>query len=175
MNEETDQVEGEVDPSDAELDGVAGMDHRYMTFELDHQFYGIELASVQEIVRAQRATQVPDVPSFVRGVINLRGTVVPVVDVRRRMGMEPIDTDERTCVIVCSFRGEGIGLVVDSVCDVVQVTEEEIIESSSGHTEGGGNDEMIRGLVRQDDGVKILLNLDEVLADLGELESATAA
>ena len=85
MSEALDRVEvdGEVEAATSDVEGVAGMDHRYMTFELDSQFYGIELASVQEIVRAQRATPVPDVPDFVRGVINLRGTVVPVVDVRR--------------------------------------------------------------------------------------------
>ena len=173
MSATSNQEEVPVEPTEAKRD--VGSSQRYLTFELADQFYGIELARVQEIVRSQSLTPVPDVPDYVRGVINLRGTVVPVVDVRRRMMMEPRDQDERTCVIVCSFRDEGVGLVVDTVCDVVSVVESEIVESGQGRGDGSANEQMLRGLVRQEDGVKILIDLDEMLSADGRAESTSAA
>ena len=123
--DETEEVEGELEGRAGRIAEMSG--DRHLTFELAEQVYGIPLERVQEIVRVQRATPVPDLPDYIRGVINLRGTVVPVVDVRTRLGLALREEDERTCVVVCSFRGEGIGLIVDTVCDVVEIHDSNIV------------------------------------------------
>ena len=166
---EVDELDEEtVDARAAEISG-----DRHLTFLLAEQVYGIPLERVQEIVRVQRATPVPDLPEYIRGVINLRGTVVPVVDVRTRLGLAKRDEDERTCVVVCSFRGEGIGLIVDTVCDVVAIDESNIIDAGSGHADG--TDQMLRGLHRSEELVTILICLDRMLADDRETDAVVAA
>ncbi len=163
-----DETGSDATAATAEISG-----ERHLTFELAEQVYGIELARVQEIVRVQPPTPVPDLPDYVRGVINLRGTVVPVVDVRTRLGLEQRDQDERTCVVVCSFRGEGIGLIVDTVCDVVEIQESKVVATNAGHTES--NDQMLRGLHRSDEIVTILICLDRMLADDRDADAVAAA
>ncbi|MCB9726393.1 MAG: purine-binding chemotaxis protein CheW [Spirochaetaceae bacterium] len=162
-----DELEGHLD------DEVANEGSgRHLTFQLAGQVYGIELRRVREIVRAQRATPVPDVPDYVLGVMNLRGTVVPVVDARRRMGIQAREADERTCVIVCSYEGEGVGVVVDTVCDVIDVDEADVVEARS---EVSTRNAMIRGLVRTTAGVRILLCLDRLLERQARSDESVAA
>ena len=108
-------------------DSLAG---KYLTFILDNEEYGIALLKVKEIIGMMPITAVPQTPKYVKGVINLRGKVIPVVDLRLRFGMEQIDYTERTCIIVVEMQGQSsavqVGMVVDSVSEVLNVTAEEI-------------------------------------------------
>lgn len=139
---------------------------RYLTFRLGTESYGIGVLAVQEIIRITAITPVPQLPAHLRGVINLRGRIVPVVDLRRRFGL-PADTDgERACIVVVQIRtaARGIiplGLVVDAV--------EEVLTIAAGDIEpppefGCAVDiSFLRGLARVHDAVKALLDIDRVL------------
>ncbi|MHC4886759.1 MAG: chemotaxis protein CheW [Planctomycetota bacterium] len=98
-------------------------ENRFLTFRLGDEDYGIEIRHVIEIVGIQKITDVPDMPDFVKGVINLRGQVIPVMDVRLRFHMDPRDYDERTCVIVVQLETATVGLVVDTVQEVREIME----------------------------------------------------
>ena len=101
---------------------------RYLTFTIDSETYGIEIKYVMEIVGLQRITAMPEMPEYVKGIINLRGKIIPVMDVRLRFGKESRAYDDRTCVIVISYHDMLYGLIVDSVSDVLSIADEEISE-----------------------------------------------
>lgn len=91
---------------------------RFLTFRLANEDYGLEIRYVTEIIGIQKITEVPDMPCFVKGVINLRGKVIPVMDVRARFSLPERDYDERTCIVVVNVEEKSVGLVVDKVNDV---------------------------------------------------------
>ena len=98
---------------------------KYLTFQLGDEIFGLEILKVQEIIGMQNVTQIPRTPSHVRGVINLRGQVIPVVDLRLKFGMASHEDTERTCIIVVQLSGEGgqvtVGIIVDEVSEVLDV------------------------------------------------------
>ncbi|MCA9512671.1 MAG: chemotaxis protein CheW [Myxococcota bacterium] len=150
---------GRVDPPDD-----VALREQFLTFEIAGETYGVALSSVDEIIGFQRMTVVPDAAGAVVGVINLRGTVVPVVDVRRRFGMEAREVDERTCIIVVHVRDESIGLLVDTVSEVVDAPAAAIEKAPRSAADPSATS-MIRGLVRVEDDVKILLDVERLLFD----------
>lgn len=101
---------------------------KFLTFSLGNESYGIEIRYVTEIIGIQPITEIPDLPEYVKGIINLRGKIIPVMDVRLRFNKEPKDYNDRTCVIVVDIRDAAIGLVVDSVSEVIAIPEQNIIE-----------------------------------------------
>lgn len=135
---------------------------RYLTFALATEEYGIEIRFVTEIVGLQKITEVPDMPDFIRGVINLRGKVIPVMDMRSRFRKEPMGYHERTCIIVVDIQDKTVGLVVDKVNDVVDIPQAQIAPPPSG---GKGKEGYIQGLGKIGDQVKILLDVDRLLGD----------
>ncbi len=146
------------DPYDEDEDTLSS---RYLTFHLGREDYGIEIRHVIEIVGIQKITEVPDMPDFVKGVINLRGQVIPVMDVRLRFKMEPQDYDERTCVIVVDVGGSIVGLIVDTVQEVVEIPPENISPAPGlGKTE---KSRYIMGMARVGEEVKILLDMGTLL------------
>lgn len=150
---------------------------KYLTFTLDREEYGIGILKIKEIIGMMPITAVPQTPEFVKGVINLRGKVIPVVDLRLRFGMEEIEYTERTCIIVVEIGGESgevmIGIVVDSVSEVLNIKAEDIEETPSFGTKL--NTDYILGMAKMDGGVKILLDIDHVLRAETLAESAGGA
>lgn len=144
------------------------MKDRYLTFRVGDEVYGIEIAYVTEIVGMQKITEVPDMPDFVRGVINLRGQVIPVIDVRARFHMEDRPYDDRTCVVVIRLNETSIGLVVDTVNEVMDIPASQVSPPPK-LGQGGGN-RYIKGMGKVGDEVKILLDAGKLLFD-NELES----
>jgi purine-binding chemotaxis protein CheW len=143
---------------------------KYLTFHLGDEDYGIEIRHVLEIVGIQRITEVPDMPGFVRGVINLRGQVIPVIDVRLRFGMEAREYDDRTCTIVVMINETQVGLIVDTVSEVRDIPEENV--SAPPEIGRGQASQYIMGMAKVGDEVKILLDVqrllfEEELAQLG--------
>ncbi len=134
---------------------------KYLTFQLGGEEYGIEIRHVTEVVGLQKITAVPDMPEFVKGVINLRGQVIPVMDVRTRFMMEPRDYDDRTCVVVVDIKETSIGLVVDEVQEVLDIPENRIEPPPRVSQRSGSR--FIQGLGKMDDAVKILLNVTRLL------------
>ena len=140
----------------------------YLTFTLADETYGIGILKAKEIIGMMSITSVPKTPDFVKGVINLRGKVIPVIDLRLKFEMESIPYSERTCIIVVEIDGESgtvlIGIVVDAVSEVVNITQEEIEETPAF---GSRLDtDYILGMAKIEDGVKILLNIDKVLSSV---------
>lgn len=149
---------------------------KYLTFGLAEEEYGISILKVKEIIGMMSITSVPQMPAFVKGVINLRGKVIPVVDLRLKFGMEAIAYTERTCIIVVEIESRAgtiqIGLVVDSVSEVLNIKGEDIEEAP---TFGAKlNTDYILGMAKIGRGVKILLDIDRVLSaeDVAVLKEA---
>jgi purine-binding chemotaxis protein CheW len=149
---------------------------KYLTFKLGPEEYGLEILKVQEIIKMMEITRIPRMPEFMRGVINLRGKVIPVVDLRLKFEMAHIDQTEKTCVIVVQIGGQDkkltIGIIVDEVSEVLDI-EAHDIEPPPGM---GGNvaTDFILGMAKSRGGVKILLDIEKVLsaAELSVLENS---
>jgi len=162
------------DATSAKTDGRAG---KYLIFHLGNAEFGIQVQKVREIMGVQDITQVPQTPMHVKGVINLRGKVIPVVDLRLKFGMEGVEYTHRTCIVVVqvsSPRGAMLmGVVVDGVAEVLQVAPADIEDTPSfGQDVAVPN---IMGLAKIKGKVKILLDIDQVMGahDLMALELAT--
>ena len=134
---------------------------KFLTFRVGDEDYGIEIRRVTEIIGIQKITAVPDMPEFVKGVINLRGKVIPVLDMRRRFSLEDRDYDERTCIVVVDVAEAAVGLVVDTVNEVADIPEEQI--EPAPEINKGGNNLMIQGLGKVGEEVKILLDVNKLL------------
>ncbi len=149
--------------------GVKSMHNKegkYLTFSMADEEYGISILKIKEIIGMMPITTVPQTPEFVKGVINLRGKVIPVVDLRTRFGMESIDYTERTCIIVVEIQVQSgtvmIGIVVDAVSEVLNIKGDDIEETP---TFGAKlNTDYILGMAKMEGGVKILLDIDRVLS-----------
>lgn len=141
---------------------------RYLTFHLGGEDYGLEIRHVTEIISIQKITDVPDLPDFIKGVINLRGQVIPTLDLRLRFGLPPKDYDERTCVIITKMNDIPVGVIVDTVNEVMNIPPENISPPPS--VQKGVAHRFIEGLGRVGDSVKIILNAEKLLHD-DELEA----
>lgn len=139
---------------------------KYLTFSLGDEEYGIGILQVKEIIGMMSITSVPRTPNFVKGVINLRGKVIPVVDLRLRFSMKEAEYTERTCIIVVEIIGNTgefvIGIVVDSVSEVLNINGDEIEPAPAFGAKL--NTEYILGMAKLESGVKILLEIDRVLS-----------
>lgn len=132
----------------------------YLTFHLHGEDYGIETCHVIEIIGVQEIARVPKTPPFIIGVINLRGQVIPVVEVRCRFGFDVKKYDESTCIVVVRLAEETVGLVVDRVNEVVEI-DVDLIERAP--RAAGEQINYMSGLAKCNDGVKILLDLEKFL------------
>lgn len=146
-------------------DHLAG---KYLTFDLADEQFGIRILKVREIIRVMNTTRVPGAPSYVRGVVNLRGRIIPVLELRARFGLDAIEDGDRTCIVVVEVERDGrhvqMGLLVDSVCEVLMVTEDDVEPPPEfgGAVEGT----LLMGIARTEDDVRILLDVDRVVVDV---------
>ncbi len=144
---------------------VSNREGKYLTFSMAKEEYGISIIKIKEIIGMMPITSVPRTPTFVKGVINLRGKVIPVVDLRMRFGLPSMDYTERTCIIVVEIQGPTgtilIGIVVDSVSEVLNIKGNDIEDTPTFGTRL--NTDYIRGMAKMQGGVKILLDIDRVL------------
>jgi purine-binding chemotaxis protein CheW len=135
---------------------------KYLTFHIDREDFGIEIRHVTEIIGIQKITEVPDMPEFVKGVINLRGKVIPVMDVRIRFKLPFRDYDDRTCIIVVNMDDTAVGLIVDKVNEVVDIADNQIEPPPRS---GRASSRYIQGLGKIAEEVKILLDVNSLLYD----------
>jgi purine-binding chemotaxis protein CheW len=149
--------------SGAQSDQRAG---KYLTFQLASEEFGIRVLKVREIMGLQEITAVPQTPAHVKGVINLRGKVVPVVDLRLKFGLPAAEYTQRTCIIVTQIQGESgpvmMGIVVDGVSEVLNLTAQEIEDTPDFGDEAGVR--YLLGMAKVKGKVKILLDIDQVLS-----------
>jgi purine-binding chemotaxis protein CheW len=164
---------------DQAVSAMADKEGKYLTFSLADEEYGVGILKIKEIIGMMPITTVPQTPEFVRGVINLRGKVIPVMDLRLRFGMNSMEYTDRTCIIVVEMAGDAgtvqIGVVVDSVSEVLNIKGEDIEETPTFGT--NLNTEYILGMAKMEGGVKILLDIDRVLRqeDITSIENASLA
>jgi len=141
--------------------------NQYLTFELDGETFALEIAKVREVLDFTSVTRVPQMPQFMRGVINLRGSVVPVVDMRLKFGMPPAGRTINTCIIIVEIDMDGemvaLGALADSVKEVVELESADIEPAPRIGTRL--NTDFIRGMGKKEDSFLILLNIDRVFSD----------
>ncbi len=137
--------------------------NKYLSFIIGEEEYGIEISCVKEIINIVTITQVPSTPNYIKGIINLRGDIIPVIDIRTRFFMEEKSYDELTCVIVIEHQDNNIGLIVDSVTEVKYIKESDISLPPS--TKLSFSNQFIKNLGRMNDKVILLLELDKLLYD----------
>lgn len=150
---------------DKAVEAIADREGKYLTLTLADEEYGISIIKIREIIGMMKITTIPQTPEFVKGVINLRGKVIPVLDLRLRFGMEAIEYTDRTCIIVVEIEGQAgtvmIGIVVDAVSEVLLIKGEDIEDTP---TFGAKlNTEHILGMAKVEGQVKILLDIGCVL------------
>jgi len=139
---------------------------KYLTFQLANEEFGIRVLKVREIMGLQEITAVPQTPAHIKGVINLRGKVVPVIDLRLKFGLEAAEYTQRTCIIVTQVQGESgsilMGIVVDGVSEVLNLTAQEIEDTPDFGEAIAGH--YLLGMAKVKGKVKILLDIDRVLS-----------
>lgn len=145
--------------------GASARGGKYLTFALGNEEYGLEILKVREIIGYMDITAVPRTPSYVKGVINLRGQVISVIDLRAKFGMERAERTEQTCIVVVEIAQAGrklsIGIVVDRVSEVLNIASEHIEDAPTFGT--AVETDFILGMGKLGDAVKILLDIDRVL------------
>jgi len=139
-----------------------GEERQLVVFQLGAELYGVDIARVHEIIRLQKITRVPRAPSFVEGVINLRGKVIPVVDLRRRFGLPTGEHTRATRIVVVEIGDQVVGLIVDSVSEVLRVNTSTVEPPSP--VVAGIDSEYLHGIAKLPERLVILLDLDRVLA-----------
>lgn len=140
---------------------------KFLTFILGNENYGIEIKHVTEIIGIQPVTEVPELPEYIRGIINLRGKIIPVMDVRLRFRKLFREYNDRTCIIVIDIKDVSIGLIVDSVSEVLSIPENEIVTPPEVSKNGN---KYIKGIGKVGSEVKLILDCEKLL-DEDEVEN----
>ncbi len=135
---------------------------RFLTFSMGKEVFGIEIKYVTEIIGMQAITEVPEVPGYVKGIINLRGKIIPVIDVRLKFKKEPMAYNDRTCIVVIDINDVSVGLIVDNVAEVLTIADEDIASPPSNKT--GFENRYVKGIGKSGGEVKLLLDCDKLLA-----------
>jgi len=172
-------MSNEIKTMDQAVKLMANREGKYLTFILAGEEYGIGILKIKEIIGMMTITTIPQTPPFVKGVINLRGKVIPVIDLRLKFGMEAMAYTDRTCIVVVEISAESgnvlVGIVVDTVSEVLNIKANDIENPPTFGT--AMNTEFILGMAKVNGGVKILLDIDKVMnsEDIALLPSAAAA
>jgi purine-binding chemotaxis protein CheW len=167
----------EIKTMDQAMKAMVNREGKYLTFTLAEEEYGIGILKVKEIIGIMGITTVPQTPDYVKGVINLRGKVIPVVDLRLKFGMEAMDYTERTCIIVVEIEEDKrkiqMGIVVDAVSEVMNIKAGDIEDTPNFGSRL--NTEYILGMAKIGGKVKILLDIGQVLSDSELVTTLSAA
>lgn len=136
------------------------MKGRYLTFSLDNEVYALKISYVTEIIGIQPITVVPELPDYIRGIINLRGRIIPVMDVRIRFNKDFKEYNDRTCVIIVDINDTSIGLIVDSVAEVIGIPETDIVPPPEMNQEGN---RYIGGIGKVGSELKLIVDCQKLL------------
>lgn len=139
---------------------------KYVTFRSGGEYYGLKIEYVNEIVVYQEITQIPETADYIMGLINLRGKIIPVIDVRIRFKQEPKEYTDRTCIIVLKVQDVTVGLIVEQIAEVVEITQDNIVDPPTlGKEEKAIQNRYIYGIGKVGDSVKMLLDPEKILKD----------
>lgn len=137
----------------------------YMTFKSGNEYFGLKIQYVNEIIQIQSITAVPETEEYIKGLINLRGKIIPVIDVRLRFGQEPFEYDDRTCIIVIMVNDTMVGLIVEKIAEVVEIKDSDILPPPTISRKDQASRKYIYGIGKVGDTVKLLLDPDKLLRD----------
>ncbi len=154
-NEETDELEG--------LEEEDSQKGKFMTFQIGKEFFGISISYVNEIIAMQPIAAIPEVDDYIKGLINLRGKIIPVIDVRVRFKMEPTEYTDRTCIIVIDVKSTMIGLIVEKIAEVDTIADESIMPPPSLGRKDHERNKYVYGLARTGDMVKLLIDPERLI------------
>ena len=149
--------------SEYDEEAEESLDERYLTFMLADDEFGINISYVTEIIGILAITFVPDLPSFVKGIINLRGQIIPVIDVRLRFQKEPIEYNDRTCVIVLQIKDLSIGFIVDSVAACCPIPHESVIEPPASQRKY--HQKYVSGIGKMTDKIVLILDCEKLIGE----------
>jgi purine-binding chemotaxis protein CheW len=133
---------------------------RFLTFALGEEVFGIEIRYVKEIIGMQPITRLPEVPDYIKGIINLRGKIIPVIDVRLKFKKEAVEYNDRTCIIVIETSDMSVGLIVDNVAEVIAIDDENIVPPPDARA--GIQNRYINGIGKVGSEVKLLLDCERL-------------
>lgn len=162
---ETSELKGRTEEGQTAANERDAQKGKYMTFKSGNEYFGLEIQYVNEIIQLQAITAIPETEDYIKGLINLRGKVIPVVDVRLRFKQEPFEYNDRTCIIVINIKSMMVGLIVEKIAEVVEIKEDNILPPPSvGRTDKVQN-KYVYGIGKVGDTVKLLLDPDKLLND----------
>ncbi len=138
---------------------------KYVTFKSGNEYFGLKIQYVNEIIVCQEITQVPESEDYIKGLINLRGKIIPVIDVRVRFKQEPLPYTDRTCIIVINVKDTVVGLIVEKIAEVVEITEDNILDSPTLGNEDKCQNKYVYGVGKVGDNVKLLLDPERLIKD----------
>lgn len=138
---------------------------KYVTFKSGNEYFGLKIEYVNEIIVFQEITKIPESEDYIKGLINLRGKIIPVIDVRLRFRQEPIEYTDRTCIIIVNVKNIVVGLIVEKIAEVVEILEEDIIPSPTVGKADKSQNKYVYGIGKVGEKVKLLLDPDRILND----------
>lgn len=138
---------------------------KYMTFKCGNEYYALGIQYVDEIISFQSITIIPETEDYIKGLINLRGKIIPVIDVRTRFKQEPFEYDDRTCIIVVTVKSTMVGLIVEKIAEVVEIHKENILPPPTIGRTNKTQNKYVYGIGKAGDAVKLLLDPDKLLND----------
>ena len=149
------------------MSGFNSQENKYVTFKSGNEYFGLRIQCVNEIIVYQEITQVPESEDYIKGLINLRGKIIPVIDVRIRFKQEPMEYTDRTCIIIVNVNDIVVGLIVEKIAEVVEIKEEDILPPPS--IVIGGEEKVqnkyVYAIGKVGDSVKLLVDPDRILKD----------
>jgi purine-binding chemotaxis protein CheW len=145
---------------------------KYVTFMSGNEYFGLKIEDVNEIIVLQEITEVPESEEYIKGLINLRGKIIPVIDVRLRFHQEPFEYDDRTCIIVLKVQSTMVGLIVEKIAEVVEITEDNLLPAPTLSHGEQSHKRYVYAIGKVGDSVKLLLDPEKLINDeeLGTLE-----
>jgi purine-binding chemotaxis protein CheW len=145
------------------------IDDLYMVFVINNQKYALSSKYITEIIEILPITKVPFLPEYMKGIINLRSTIIPVMDARMRFGMEPIEYSERTCIIIIENEANKIGLIVDAVNEVLTIPPKQIMESTK--EKNDLKEIFVNGISQINNDIQLILDCDSLVNIVGDMSN----
>ena len=145
------------------------IDDLYMVFVINNQKYALSSKYITEIIEILPITKVPFLPRYMKGIINLRSTIIPVMDARMRFGMEPIEYSERTCIIIIENEANKIGLIVDAVNEVLTIPPKQIMESTK--EKNDLKESFVNGISQINNDIQLILDCDSLVNIVGDMSN----
>lgn len=145
------------------------IDDLYMVFVINNQKYALSSKYITEIIEILPITKVPFLPEYMKGIINLRSTIIPVMDARMRFGMEPIEYSERTCIIIIENEANKIGLIVDAVNEVLTIPPKQIMESTK--EKNDLKESFVNGISQVNNDIQLILDCDSLVNIVGDMSN----